>query len=191
MDPRESLSVNIATYIHDQRPKGLDRSELLDWVKENRTEFVLSSQSIFKDCWLYKGSLNRSGYGIVLFDGKCQLLHRLSLAEKLGRDLESKEEVRHLCAIPGKLEDKISRACFNPNHLVAGSSQDNVQDMIEGGRQTRGEVCGRSKLTENQVRRIRFLYAEHGFTQMQLGEQFGVDHTAIGKIVRRIRWNHI
>lgn len=58
------------------------------------------------------------GYGRFTFDGKQQMVHRLALAEKLGRRLRVGEISRHVCDVPH---------CVNPAHLEAGPMKWNEQ----------------------------------------------------------------
>lgn len=49
----------------------------------------------------------------------------------------------------------------------------------------------RSKLTEDQVRTIRATFAAGGITMAELARQYGLSHTAMDRIVRRLAWKHI
>lgn len=53
-----------------------------------------------------------------------------------------------------------------------------------------GTRNGSSKITADEVRRIRLLYSQ-GATQKELGEQFGISQVMAGKIVRRDNWDHV
>lgn len=55
----------------------------------------------------------------------------------------------------------------------------------------KGQAAGRAKLTDDQVRQIRSRYAAGGVTQQVLADQFGVNQTMIGFIVRRANWTHL
>jgi lambda repressor-like predicted transcriptional regulator len=74
---------------------------------------------------------NRAGYGQLGFGGNVLLAHRVVLSMKLGRALEPSEETRHTCDNP---------PCVNPDHLVAGSRQDNMNDMVTRGRSRNGST---------------------------------------------------
>jgi hypothetical protein len=80
------------------------------------------------DCWVWTGRTNNHGYGqMVVRDGDRYVLrytHRLAF-EVAVRPLEPGEEVRHTCDNP---------PCCNPAHLVAGTRDDNMRDMVERGR---------------------------------------------------------
>lgn len=68
------------------------------------------------DCWLWTGSLNGSGYGIIWQDRKMSLTHRVSL-ELAGRPVPDGLVTDHLCRV---------RRCFNPDHLEAVTRRENT-----------------------------------------------------------------
>jgi DNA-binding XRE family transcriptional regulator len=55
----------------------------------------------------------------------------------------------------------------------------------------RGEDCYASKLTEDDVRKIRRLNEQGEYSQSDLAEVFEVSQTNIGRIVRRETWKHV
>lgn len=58
-------------------------------------------------------------------------------------------------------------------------------------RVARGERSGSAKLTADDVKQIRALYAVGGISQTALARQFGVKQTTIWNIIRRERWKHV
>ena len=54
-----------------------------------------------------------------------------------------------------------------------------------------GERVNTAKLTEDDVREIRRLYATGEYNQYELGEMYGVDPTNIGHVVLRKTWRHV
>ncbi len=124
-------------------------------------------------CWLWTASTNPLGYGQFWMGGKSQLAHRVSY-ELTNGELRDGQVVRHACHNP---------SCVNPAHLLAGTHQDNMDDMVIAGRQAKGEANGRSKLTESAVREIRELHATGRFLLRELGELYGVTQQQIGRIV--------
>jgi len=55
----------------------------------------------------------------------------------------------------------------------------------------RGERINTAKLTADQVKEIRRLYASFGYTQLDLSLRFGVSRSQIGHIIRRDYWKHV
>lgn len=95
----------------------------------------------------------------------------------------------------------------NPYHLFMGTEKDNMQDCLNKGRivsgrgeshgskthperWARGERVAGSKLTLEQVKEIRSLYAAGNVTQDDLAEKFGVTRRGIGSIIKGDNWKH-
>jgi hypothetical protein len=137
-------------------------------------------------CHEWQMSKNNFGYGqFVLSRPKratCSA-HRLAY-EHYNGPLGSGLCVLHRCD---------NRACVNPDHLFAGTKQDNMDDMRAKGRdlKARGERSGRSRLTEENVRDIRERFAAGFIRQKHLASEYNVTATSIRAIVRRKTWTHI
>ncbi|WP_407676408.1 HNH endonuclease [Plantactinospora alkalitolerans] len=93
--------------------------------------------------------------------------------------------VRHRCD---------NRACVRGEHLLAGTQSDNMRDAVERGRQKpggcRGERVGTSRLTEEQVCRIKSRLAS-GERGRVLAREFGVNDDLVSKIKLGISWRHV
>ena len=83
-------------------------------------------------CWLFEGALDQNGHGNVrVFRGgkwSCTKAHRISFEVHHGV-IPVGKVVRHKCDV---------RNCVAPHHLVAGTQQENVNDMYERGRARNG-----------------------------------------------------
>jgi hypothetical protein len=125
-------------------------------------------------------------------------------------DADRKLLVCHKCDNP---------ACIEDNHHFLGTSRDNVKDAVAKGRHScfanvkkaqakspfrtakwrkglsdrvkgwtaRGEQHGNSKFTEDDVRSIR----KSKLPTRQIARTFGVSHSTIGRMRRRITWGHV
>lgn len=96
--------------------------------------------------------------------------------------------VCHKCDVP---------ACVEVAHLFLGTQQENISDMTAKGRGASGERLGKkgekhlqAKLTEEQVLKVRALYAE-GITLTELARLMNVTKQNIYRIVHRYTWRHI
>lgn len=82
--------------------------------------------------------------------------------------------------------------CCNPEHLFLGTVQDNVDDRERKGRNkmplSRGEEHGHHKLSESDVKEIRFLYFTTSHSYRSLAEKFGVSFGEIRNIVKLKNW---
>lgn len=72
-------------------------------------------------CWLPRACRSYNDYFKITYNGRKQLLHRLSAIEFLGLDPNSKMQANHKSICPYK-------ACFNPEHVYVGTAQDNSND---------------------------------------------------------------
>lgn len=138
------------------------------------------------ECWLWTASVGGPGYGQINFQGIPATAHRLVYELYFG-PIPPGKFVLHKCDI---------RRCCSPEHLFLGTPADNVADMIGKGRQRRvapekyaaGESHGRHKLTAQQVREIREIYASGESTQVELGKRYGVSGAHVCGIVSGKFW---
>lgn len=79
------------------------------------------------ECWIWTAA-TRNGYGKINVGGRTRDAHRLSF-EHHHRLLAPGEYVLHGCDEP---------RCVNPEHLRAGTQADNMREMAERGRSTKG-----------------------------------------------------
>lgn len=146
------------------------------WNKVNKDGPVLSKE--LGSCWIWTaGKSGKMGYGNFHITHRHRVMaHRYSFFLEHGR--EATPLCLHKCDNP---------PCVNPCHLFEGSTRDNVQDCVVKGRKPRKESNGGSKLVQEQVDQIRSLYGTGRFTQLSLGEKFGMSQTQIGNIVRNAK----
>ena len=83
------------------------------------------------------------------------------------------------------------RSCCNPAHLFLGTNTDNMADMVTKGRSSRGEKNHFSKLTEAEVIRIKWLFAEGLAETKELAKMYGVTWRSIYRITAGECWGHI
>jgi hypothetical protein len=98
------------------------------------------------DCIITPYSLNRKGgYGKFTLEGKQVNHSRAVYVQNKGLTLAAIQGkvVRHTCHNP---------ACINPDHLVLGTWQDNMDDKMRAGKWRGGQP---KKLTPEQVEAIR------------------------------------
>lgn len=138
-------------------------------------------------CHVWKGELNRLGYGRVSVRvatvRQRPLAHRVAWFLAFGRWPE-----------PCCLHECDNPRCVRVDHLREGTKEENSRDMVDKGRAHnrvfRGEENGSAKLTAAEVRAIRLAVA-NGATQVALAARHGVDPSTIGLVVRRKKWRHL
>jgi len=132
-------------------------------------------------CWTWTGARGHKGHGAFAPDGSIPRMmnaHRWIYQHVNGVDLPSDVFVCHRCDNP---------PCVNPDHLYAGSHQDNMRDMRVRARAARGEHNARSRLVEADVRAIR----SSRQTQKFLAQKYRVSKSTIQLIQHRRTWRHI
>lgn len=150
------------------------------WRKVNKSGPVASPA--IGPCWVWTAFTNPKGYG-KFTRSQQQLAHRMSWVFHFGAIPET-TCVLHRCDNP---------PCIRPDHLFLGTNQDNADDKMSKGRQSRarGENSGMAKLDEIEVGWIKRIHATGLLSYLAIGKMFGVDHTTIRKIVSGKSWKHI
>lgn len=145
------------------------------------TSFVGSELS-FKigenGCHIFTGPKDKNQYGRVRINGVQLGAHRVSYEAAHGAIPHGKL-ILHTCDNP---------PCINPEHLTVGTQSQNMRDMVSRGRikDRRGEGCGRAKLTESDVIKIRQAGSASG-----LAELYQVSKGHIYSIRTGKTWGHL
>ena len=137
----EAVASGLSTPVNYVRTVGTIKnpynySELLSFIKDN---CIVTE----KNEWLYTGSTSSTGYPMRTIKVKNYYLHRLVLANKLGKTYEEITVARHV--LPDK--SKPNKLDLNPDHLIEGSNKDNSIDCLSYSKST--------KLTIEKVKEIR------------------------------------
>lgn len=131
--------------------------------------------------WIWTGCQYSNGYGLIGYNGKNVLIHRL-IYELFVGSIPKNMCVCHINDV--KLD-------ISPQNLFLGTAQDNITDKVNKGRQARGEKHGNSKLTELKVLEIRSLYSMGNYSHRELGKMFGVDRVTVRGITTGKQWKHV
>lgn len=78
---------------------------------------------------------------------------------------------------------------LNWKHIIADDEPISLSDMSRQGKP--GEQNNNAKLTADDVRQIRILFASDNYTKTSLAKQFNVTSSLIGHIIKRRSWKHL
>lgn len=126
-------------------------------------------------CWIWKRA-TRNGYGVLSIDSKLMYAHRASFALFNG-GIPKNKCILHKCDNP---------LCFNPKHLFPGTRAENAEDRDLKGRTAKGERHYKTKLSEQDVLKMRCLEAL-GQSHTSLAKEFGITRTSVTQIVNMKR----
>jgi hypothetical protein len=129
------------------------------------------------ECWEWQAAINRdTGYGAFNPYGKTVSTHRFAFELEYG-SIPDGMLVCHRCD---------NRRCVRPDHLFLGTHADNNRDSAaKGGRSSQ------ARLSIEQVREIRLLYALDNLSYGEIAMRYGVVPHTIARIVRFKLWKHV
>lgn len=110
------------------------------------------------ECWPWIGGTFADGYGAISINGKPKRAPRVSVLLD-GRQVNGLH-VLHSCDNP---------ICVNPSHLMVGSHQENMTDMLSKGR-----LAWKTKVTDEQVAEIRSANESGSMLAKQYGVSIGL-----------------
>lgn len=119
----------------------------------------------------------QDGYIRLKRKGRYIYLHRLIYELKIG-EIPANKVILHSCDNP---------ACFNIEHLSIGTNEENQLDKVMKKRQAKGEKNGRSKLTEDDIRKIR----KDNRSGKVIGSEYGISDVMVYSIKNLKSWKHV
>lgn len=165
------MSTKNTIFAHDQ--KYIDESIRPRFA----AKYVIASNG----CWLWTGG-TKNEYAALQLKTKHVRAHRISYELHYGRIGEGLE-VRHTCDNP---------LCVNPKHLVLGTHQDNMMDMVTRGRAKSGMhgVFGDANPhTKISTARLKQMCERRrgGATLRLLAREYGVSESFVSTAYRGLR----
>lgn len=126
------------------------------------------------ECWEFKGFKNKDGYGkMSKGNSKLDSAHRISYRIHKG-EIPEGMVILHTCDNP---------ACCNPNHLLLGTQNDNIQDMMRKRRFIKHSGAKASKFTGKQIKEIRDKYTGKRGEKLKLSKEYNCSPTTITNIL--------
>lgn len=127
-------------------------------------------------CWHWKLSTN-SGYGQVALGGRILKAHKVAWEIHNDAQIPIEGRATHSCG---------SRLCCNPRHVVVWPREFLANEGLTGAR---GESHGNAKLTERQVRLVK--YRLNTLTTREIADTMRVSFHTIWDIRKGVTWRHI
>lgn len=158
----------------DPRRGMVFRGEAIEWIKNH-------SVGTSEECLGWPYSRNKFGYGIVRYQGKTMLAHRVMCLIAHGKPENPKMDSAHYCGNGAK-------GCVNPRHLRWDTRAGNCADKLKHGTDNRGTKSPNAKLTNADVDEIKKMRGK--VSQMLLAKRFGVDQSNICKIQLGKSWSY-
>lgn len=170
-------SKRVYTPLSEEQKKKMSLTKTQDinkrfWEKVDITDFF--------ECWNWLANKNRRGYGDFRYLKGHISAPRMAWILTKG-NIPNGMYVCHHCDNP---------SCCNPAHLFLGTPQNNVQDMVNKGRQRKGESQVNAKLTGKEVLEIREL-AKNGQFQYEIAKLYGISQRLVWNIIHRKAWKHL
>lgn len=131
------------------------------------------------ECLIWPHSRNSRGYAVMKHNGRQHFVSRLVCVEHRGPPPDTTFVGAHSCG-RGHL------GCVTKRHIRWATPQENSDDRDVHGTVPRGESRWNSKITEDDVRRIRALQGT--MTQAAIGAIFGISQVNVGLIQNRKAW---
>lgn len=154
------------------------------WEKVDKNGPTLDAE--LGPCWIWTAFKDPDGYGRFSMDAKgirkCNNAARVSWELTFGFIEKNKDiVVMHKCDNP---------SCVNHSHLRLGSVTENNRDRALKKRNSdqNGIKNNMSKLDDEAVFVIRYLYKNTHLSHNQISEIFKVSRTAISLILENKRW---
>jgi len=164
----------------------IDDLNTVIWDKV-RTRFMKHIAVSENGCWLWQGMTNGTYPTFhVLGASKLVYAHRLSF-EMFKEPIRDGMVIMHTCDTP---------LCVNPDHLIQGTQQQNLDDMFSRGRGFRpgmkhplfGLDNPASKITPEIVTAIR---QEQGLSVRKLARKYGLGSSQIHRILKGQSWPNV
>jgi hypothetical protein len=128
-------------------------------------------------CWVCLKAYSSNGYPYMRRNGKQQTVARWAYENKFG-PIEKGQVLRHKCD---------NKGCINPDHMMLGSTKDNVRDAHERGLAPKGATHGMSKILVDDVRAMQLLN-QNGFTSSWIARLFRLNKSTVARILNGKHW---
>lgn len=131
------------------------------------------------ECWNWKLSTDRYGYGKVKISHGCYISHRAAYEMHHG-SIPDEKHILHSCDNP---------ICCNPNHLHPGTRSENMQEMIRRGRHGKGYTY-KAKMTREKVDMLKIDF-NSGMSKHALSRKYNISCRTVREILSGEIWRRV
>jgi hypothetical protein len=132
------------------------------------------------ECWGWKGKDNGKCYGILSYKPEPWAIHRYSYTIHNGI-IPNGMYVLHKCDNP---------ICSNPKHLFLGTNLDNINDMLQKGRNAKGEMLPHTSINSETALIIKEMLS-FDKRMIDISRQLKVGYSLVNAIKRNNSWKHV
>jgi hypothetical protein len=129
------------------------------------------------DCWEWIAYRNKDGYGEFKYEGEMIKAHRMVWFLQ-HNEWPKKDRINHICCNP---------CCVRIDHLEDATHKEDSDYRVKLDRQAKGTQSGNSKLSEDQVDKIR----TSPLSYRSIGKMYGISNSQVSKIKNRQHWRHL
>jgi hypothetical protein len=142
--------------------------------------FDAKTQVAETGCLVWTSASDKDGYGLFQVSGRVTVRAHRWAYERAHGPLQKGQIVRHSCDHP---------ACVNPEHLIAGTARENMQDMAQRGRDAARRTTGHhaAKMTQEKVDELLRRRA-NGESIYQMYREFGISYGHAKNLCAGRRW---
>lgn len=135
--------------------------------------FMRKVKVLENGCHEWQAATDSSGYGSFKKDiGSTVKAHRWAYEYHTGIEIPENIMACHKCD---------NRRCVNPEHIFLGTHQENMADMMQKGRSTKGRLRLNRKLSLLSILVIKEAL-EMGFSHRSIARYFKVSQTSIARV---------
>ena len=182
-EEKEESSEDITVGELWKRIKTYHKETLKRILEKSKSVQPPPGKGVTKDCQLYDGGDTNSTYARIWFNGKPEMVHRVTLMISLGVNLlpefnndRKKLECAHKCDNP---------RCCEPSHLYLATKEQNSEDRIRNGL-LRGTKHHNAKIEAEIAQEIK--WSKGYVTKIERADEFGVTLGMVKNIDRNIAW---
>lgn len=170
------------------------------WAKVNKNGPLPEHHPELGPCWIRTAAGSTGGYTHLRRDGALVKASHVAWELASGETVPADRDLCHTCDTPACIRNDSpgtyevgGRLLPRWGHLFVGTTKDNIDDMVQKGRQRTltGEAHANARLTKADVLAIRATPARAGITRQALATHYGISLSHLKRVLRGTAWAHV